>query len=848
MMNLSITRSKTTPSKTFGKKLLGLTAAVVFIAGCSTGGEDNASLPNTTTTVVTNYTGPVPATADVQQFKLNLWDNLVPENRCGSCHTTDGQVPTFVQSDDINTAYSVVNPLVDLASPGDSRLVQKVAAGHNCWLTSNSACGDIMTAYIAAWAGGSGSTSNAVVLQAPTLRDPGSSKTFPVDPSSFGSTIHPILTTNCSNCHSDSAATPQAPFFASSDIAVAYAAAKNKISLDNAESSRMVIRLRSEFHNCWSGVCSDDADAMAAAITSFSSGISTSVIDPTLVLSKALTLVGDGIVASGGGRHETNAIALYQFKTGSGNTAFDTSGIEPSLNLSLTGDYSWVGGWGISVANGKAQGSTTNSKKLHELITATGEYSIEAWVAPGNVTQEGPAGIVSYSGGSSARNFTLGQTLYNYNALNRSSTTGADGEPAVSTPDADEVLQATLQHVVVNYDPVNGRQIFVNGMLRSTTDTEAGGTLTGWDDTFALAMGNEPSNDRIWQGSIRMVAIHNRALTQEQITQNFSVGVGQKFYLLFSVGHLINVPESYIIFEVSQFDNFSYLFNKPFFLSLDSEATIGSIPVQGMRIGINGKEAAIGQSYRSLDITLNDTDYTEAGQVMSPLGTIIALENGPVTDQFFLTFERLGSNTNVVTEPVPPTPAPPADLPQVSDIGVRTFSEINATMAVVTGVDQTLAAVASTYTTITQQLPPVEDIDTFLSTHQMAVTQLAIRYCSELVEDSTLRDTFFGAGFGFEQDVASAFGSGDSAAKNQIVTQIFEKMIGLPGAIDTPLTSSTSLATLKAELIGPAATNSNNLFDRLTSACPTNCDSTRTKTIVKAMCASTLGSAAILVQ
>ena len=79
--------------------------------------------------------------------------------------------------------------------------------------------------------------------------------------------------------------------------------------------------------------------------------------------------------------------------------AYDTSGVEPALNLNLSGDVTWVGGWGINVRTGKAQGSTTASKKLHDLIRATGEYSIEAWVAPGNVAQE-DARIVSYSGGT----------------------------------------------------------------------------------------------------------------------------------------------------------------------------------------------------------------------------------------------------------------------------------------------------------------------------------------------------------------------------------------------------------------------------------------------------------------
>ena len=76
----------------------------------------------------------------------------------------------------------------------------------------------------------------------------------------------------------------------------------------------------------------------------------------------------------------------------------------------------------------------------------------------------------------------------------------------------------------------------------------------------------------------------NRVLTDQQIQTNFSAGVGEKFYLLFSVSHLVNVPEAYILFEVSQFDSYSYLFDKPTFISLDASAGPGSIPVAGLRI------------------------------------------------------------------------------------------------------------------------------------------------------------------------------------------------------------------------------------------------------------------------
>ncbi|MGB5338024.1 MAG: LamG domain-containing protein, partial [Gammaproteobacteria bacterium] len=116
------------------------------LGGC--GGESTTANPFTGNNSVTqNYTGMPPATADIQAFKLNVWDNLVEQNRCGACHGTNGQSPAFVRSDDINLAYAAANTIVDMDNPSASRMVTKVAGGHNCWLASDSACGDVITAY-----------------------------------------------------------------------------------------------------------------------------------------------------------------------------------------------------------------------------------------------------------------------------------------------------------------------------------------------------------------------------------------------------------------------------------------------------------------------------------------------------------------------------------------------------------------------------------------------------------------------------------------------------------------------------------------------------------------------------
>lgn len=810
---------------------LSLMLAILLLSACGGNSTEVTKTPapapveNTPIT----YSGPVAASPDVTQFKIELWDNISSKERCGGCHVQNDQIPAFARNDDINLAYNEANLVVNLSSPEDSTMVTVVTEGHYCWLTSDAACADILTTWIKNWAA-TESTANEIQLEAPVAKDPGANKNFPVDPQLFADNVYPLLTSYCADCHTSSAVIPISPYFASSDIEEAYAASKARISLDTPANSRFVERIRDGFHNCWSD-CGSDADELIGAIQNMADGIELTELDPELVNSKALTLF-DGILATGGGRFENNVIAKWEFKTGSGATAFDTSGVEPAINLTLNGNTNWIGGWGIQLVNGKAQGSTSSSKKLHKLITATGEFAIEAWVVPANVTQEGPARIISYSGGADTRNFTLGQTLYNYDFLLRSDKTDLNGQPALSTADAAEVLQASLQHVVVNYDSVNGRQIFVNGRFTGDADTTEAGNFADWNDSYAFVLGNEVSGDIPWAGSIRMVAIHNRILSPEQVAQNFDVGIGQKFLLLFEVSDITNVPQSYVMLEVSQFDSYSYLFSEPFFYSLEDNATISDIPLKGMRIGINGREANVGQVFQNIDLLLTQSDYIpNQGQMLSTLGTIIPIEKGPGADEFFLTFEVLAEQTNVVIEADPPALAAGVDLAAQAQVGIRNFAEINASMSAATDVPMNNPAVKSAFEQLKQQLPSVTNMDSFLASNQMAITQLAIKYCDQLVETQSLRDNYF-TGFNFNQSAATAF---STQGKSLVLTPLATKMLG------TGLSDQPDNTDVFNEL--------DNLITRLTDCSAGKvCDANYTKTVVKAVCAGALGSAVITLQ
>ncbi|WP_161965788.1 LamG domain-containing protein [Steroidobacter cummioxidans] len=835
------------------------------LAGCSGGSTTEPNpIPPGSAMPDSNYSGPGAADDEIRAFQNGFWTNIRGTDRCGGCHNATGQAPSFARSDDVNQAYQQAIGIVNRENPSLSALVTKVAGGHNCWRGDTGACTADLITWINAWVGAEDTSGKQIQLIEPQPIEPGASKRFPALPPAAFKPVYDLLDQYCSSCHQPNSATAQSPFFAAGDrndpniltsdeYLEAYHASQAKINLNEPALSRFVVRLGKESHNCWTD-CSANAAALLARIQALANAIP---VDPTPpgTLSKALTLY-DGTIASGGSRYERNIVALYEFKTGSGNIAYDTSGVAPAADLELTmpsaagPGIEWVGGYGINIRSGRAKTFGAPSRKFYDKISATGEYTVEAWVVPGNVTQE-DARIVSYSGSATTRNFTLGQQLYNYEFAGRSSATNADGAPRLSTDPDKEVLQSSLQHVVLTFDPVNGRRIYVNGQFTGDVDRSGGGTLEAWDNSFALFLGNEASGNRQWQGVVRLAAVYSRALTLQQINQNFEAGVGQKFFLLFGVSHIINVPQAYILFEATQYDSYGYLFTNPKFISLDETATPGSIRLKGMRIGVNGAESQVGQAYRLLDMNISSEMYSAAtGQLLSSVGTIIPVEQGPEADQFFLCFDALGTETNACTQYAVGVAPTPVLAEASSDIGVKLFDAINATMSTITGVPQNNAKVKATYASVRQSLPAVNDIQGYLSSHQTSLAQLALQYCNVMMDTPSLRDVFF-SGINYSSPLTEADYSAVNANGQAVIDQLHSKMIG--ASISQPnltefrtdmgdLMESLCNPNLPTVVIAPATRN---------RACGTVNPQTnvnRTVEVIKAACGAALGNAATLVQ
>ncbi len=647
----------------------------------------------------------------------------------------------------------------------------------------------------------------------------------------FEANVHPLTRQYCVQCHVGSG--PGFPHISHPDGETAFRAVidNQKVNLLDPSRSRLVERLRTDRHFCWNN-CDSDADAMQAAIQLWADAVVVAnpdpndpgtEIPPTIIASDGRTFLS--AVRAESGRYEGNPIALWKFAEGSGSVALDTSRVGPTMNLALSGDVGWVSGGGLEFTGGKASSNATDSRKLYnELASGSGmqQYSIESWLIPANTTQEGPARILSYSSGTGARNFMLGQVMYNYVYRNRSVNplVSTNGEPALVTADADEDLQAMLQHVVLTYDQTRGRRIFVDGVFTDDVDEVAPALLVSWDPGYTFAVGNETSNNRAWHGIVKLVAIYEDILTQEQITQNFLAGANQRYTLRFGLDDAL-APDAWVEFTVSEFDAYSYLFCAPV---LNSGGRTG-FSVQTIRISVNGVAPVASQSFRLLD-----TAITQTSTRLSEQCQVVPKDLGVDLDVFHVFFDAIGDfSSPMVDLPGSPPPTPGVVLPSAG-IGIRDFSQINDSMSEITGVPATNAIVRATWIELQQALPGDSDVEAFVSAHQVGISRLALDYCDQMIENTTLRTAFFGAGFDWTLPATTAFST--TAQRDSVIAPISTQMLG------TSLANQPAASEVRSHL--------DTLIDQLTAGCSAaSCPASHTRNVVKGVCAAVLSSAAV---
>jgi aryl-phospho-beta-D-glucosidase BglC (GH1 family) len=227
-----------------------------------------------------------------------------------------------------------------------------------------------------------------------------------------------------------------------------------------------------------------------------------------------------------GNRNTDGQIILYSFEEGTGNVVNDLSGVGAPVLLMIdnTGAVHWIPG-ALSVNSSTVIATVGAATKLIDAVKSTNEITIEAWVKPSSISQNGPARIVTLSPDLFGRNFTLGQGVFGaasdvYDVRLRSTGTSTNGVPSLTTPAGD--LVTALTHVVYTRNLPGTARIYINGVERASGS--ATGDLSNWDDSFRLGIANELSGDRPWLGEFHLLAFFQRALSSADVLQNYAAG------------------------------------------------------------------------------------------------------------------------------------------------------------------------------------------------------------------------------------------------------------------------------------------------------------------------------------
>lgn len=199
-------------------------------------------------------------------------------------------------------------------------------------------------------------------------------------------------------------------------------------------------------------------------------------------------------------------------------TVEDTANVGTPLDLNIADidNVTWISGGGLTLDSATTISSNGGVGRLYNALTGSKVFTLQAEFTPANITQDGPARIVTYSNGTSSRNFHLGQTDAKYGARLRTEF-NSSGTPEVESGDV--LVVDTKEHVIFTYDGEEIR-LYRNGTLEVTEAWT--GDLDNWNSAYELVLGNEVGGSRPWLGTLHRVAIWDGSVNQVQADNLFN--------------------------------------------------------------------------------------------------------------------------------------------------------------------------------------------------------------------------------------------------------------------------------------------------------------------------------------
>ena len=228
-------------------------------------------------------------------------------------------------------------------------------------------------------------------------------------------------------------------------------------------------------------------------------------------------------------RIRDNLQVFYNFSEGKGSKIRDISNLDDPLNLFIDdpGNVRWMPGQGLKVTGNTLISSETFPGRLIDSISRTNEITLEAWVKPSEINQDGPARIFTLSSDHFNRAFTVGQdgnnSEYDYVVRLATSNTDPNGVPEANS--AKNFRDIDFHHIVFTRNSDGIEKLYINGKQLYYGYRE--GDLSSWGSENRLALANEMTGERPWTGTYFLVAAYNTALSEEEVLQNHEAGFGK---------------------------------------------------------------------------------------------------------------------------------------------------------------------------------------------------------------------------------------------------------------------------------------------------------------------------------
>lgn len=213
--------------------------------------------------------------------------------------------------------------------------------------------------------------------------------------------------------------------------------------------------------------------------------------------------------ASAEERTATGLVADWRF---TGTDVFELSAVGSKVGSDSDGQITFV-------EPGRLE-SRDAGRAIVSACRKSNALSVEVWLKPANTKQKGPARIITLSGDTSRRNFTLGQDGDRFDVRLRTTKTSTNGLPSTATKK--NSVDMRLTHVVFTRAKNGSTTLYVDGNVAGSG--QAKGDFSNWDDGFALVVGDEASGGRPWLGDLSLVAVYSKALSAAEVAVHFEAG------------------------------------------------------------------------------------------------------------------------------------------------------------------------------------------------------------------------------------------------------------------------------------------------------------------------------------